>query len=667
ASPDSHSPAFNPEFVEAGSWNGSLTVVSRGWERNHFLEAYRHNPEHAPYEETALFKCRADFARRLGESSWGKAWIDYDRYLTWTGDGTYRQDLDRYGHHPEGGNGEADDTGLYWAPDSKDGNSLAHVFDYFARKYTSTISGGLDFHRAWGKRFLYGLRGEASHHTCRRHEHFSPTDAWAVCDAVGYGRTLHLGYDPSGYNVSDDPYGPGTSITGRLGMWANGSLGRSTRVDLGVGGHWFACSESALVSLENPRGDDGFLDPNELHEPDAHINPECSLGLRRHMGRHWDAWGLGYRAAYAPPLEALSSPVALLSMPTPAGKPPEGVMGNPNLSPEIETGVQVGITKPFAVGGHLYRLKAAAYGARLSNAIRMTYTSIGTGGASSSPGLPTYENGGEMRRWGLHLEASTGDQEGRLWVRMAYDLSRIESDFFEPPLLDNRWLYPNRPQGEYETEGYAGPLGGILDGATGLAQSGGAGTLSNADFRPANVDRTHQLSLAIIARGSPPPARANWFSALTGGWIKGLILRFESGRPYTQTYVHPAGLLPQSDEESRGEDDPVWETVLAEAQRNALRMPPSFTLDLALIRHVQLGWRDLQISLEILNLLGWNNTCAVYRATGETDDDGCLDKPGCAASIPEEIDREMYRQRLEDPRHYARPFEFRAGVGLEVF
>jgi hypothetical protein len=652
-----------PSRVPDGSpWNLTLSVASRGWQRNHFLEAYRRIPDHAPREETALFACRADFALRLGERRRASLWMGYDRYLTWLGDGLYGQDLDRYGRFPGDGNGTTDETGLYWASAGEGGALVEHAYDYFGRKFATSLSTGFGIRQTVGEDLLAGVRGALAFHTHRRYEHFSPIDTWTFLDEMAYRNTLRIGYDETGRQTTDQPFGPGKLSTARISFWSKGTVGRRTRIEAALGGHWFVCRDSALVSLKDPRGSDGIFGAADLREPDAKLDPEAYLGVRGRLGSNLTAWGVGYRSVHLPPLEAFSTPQAYLAMSIPADGRYEGVMGNPDLAAEKETGVELGIATPLAVGARRWQLSAAVYGARIDDAIRMDYADLGIDPESSADRFPVYTNGGTLRRYGLHAEATTGDLAGPWWLRVAYDFGRIESDHFEPPLLDGRWLYPERPQGEYESEGYGSPLGGILDVVESAAQSGPG----SSAFRPANTDQPHCFSLALVAPSEPPPPTTDWFKLLLKGWTRALLVRVESGRPYTQTYIHPAALVPQAEIAARGAADLAWEDPVLDIERNAGRMPMRFTVDLALTRRVSAGPRWIEFSLEALNILGWQNSRAVYRATGEPDDDGCLDSRACSTELPEECDADSYADRLVDPRHYDRPFVLRAGVTVEI-
>ncbi len=640
--------------TEGNRWGLACDLAARGWQRDHFLQEYLENKDHAPFEETALFKGRAGLTRRFGSDTSVELSLGYGRYLTWIGDGLYKKNLPDYGRPPVGG--EAD-TLIYW-PDGSDPLQPAHIFEYFGRKYTKTWTAGLDARRAVSDRTLLGLRGENSFHTYRRYEHFYPLDTWIADPQVAYGKTLAIGYDRMGEEAGDGDYDPGRARSGRAGVWLRHALSDRLRVDLELGAHWLACDDSALVSTAEPLlagSSTEALDAEDLRPADAVIDPEARLAARWGGTGGGRLWVVGSRRMIDPPLEALFSPRAFLT--DAANK--EGVLGNPALEPEKELGVEVGGARPFTLAGRTWTGQAAAYAGWLSDAISMTGADLGPlPGTTSGQRLvvPTYVNGGALRRYGLHLDATTGDVSGRWWLRLAYDLGRIESDSYEPPLLDSRWLDPDHPQGEYESEGLASSRGGIYDG---LNDDNG---LDEGTYRASNYDRPHQLSLALILPQQEKPRYTDWFTAVTSGWTKSVVLRFESGQPFTQTGIYDAGVLAE-----RVDGVLVLRDIpLADAERNGERMPARMTIDVGLTRTLMIRSRAVLFRIEALNLLGSKNAEAVYRATGEPDEDGYIDYYGLAG-LPAGLTEEQYSARITDPNHYSRPFQLRAGVSLQLY
>ncbi|MBD3237182.1 MAG: hypothetical protein GF330_10790, partial [Candidatus Eisenbacteria bacterium] len=384
-----------------GDWSLSLALDSRGWRRNHYLEAYRYNLTHAPYEETALFRAAGDLDWRLSRQTSARLHFGYDRYLTRLTDGLYKGDLAAYASLD--GNGAADDSGLYWSDGTGDLYGMPHVFDYYLRKLSERRGGELTLTHAAGERdLLLSATLAAQLDSYRRYEHFAPAEVLSGL----YDNALAIGYDPTGERRAETPYRPGEPLHLRgafAGQWAPHSR---WRLDVSLGAYYFDARDSALVSLSEPLGADDVLGPEDLRPSETHLLPEVSLGLRRKSAGGMDLWGLGYQRAIPAPLEALYGPRAHLDL-----RRPEGVMGNPDLGPERETGAELGMGVPVSLGGKRLDLTAAAYAGRLSDAITMRYADLPASGASGDTLLAAYEGGGVLRRWGLHLEAVWG---GRL-------------------------------------------------------------------------------------------------------------------------------------------------------------------------------------------------------------------------------------------------------------
>lgn len=651
-----------PADLASPSAGLSLDLLARGWQRNYFLETYRNNSDHAPQEETAIFQGRVTYTLRRPGGQRAEAYVAYERYLTWLGDGVHGDHLGDYGPLENAGIGD-EVAHIYWpgryideTPGPGIDNEIdGHVYDYFVRKFSSALSGGMSYTIASSARTRLGLQGETSAYTYKRYEHFAPIRLSSSTAQTAYADAWHLGYNDEGETSGDGISDPGKLVAGRANLWGETDLSETWRLEASAGGHWLKVDGQELVSIETPfqgRAEEQLL-AEDLKDASWQITPEGQVGLGISPGGGLRLWGLGYRSAHLPPFEALFSPEAQLGRE--AGILTEGVIGNPGLSPEVETGFEIGLGRDLSFGSARWQIQVAGYGALLDDAITMVPAYIGDHGNTSY--VPIYDNGGRLRQWGFHAEAQTGDIASGRFLRFSYDLARIESDAYEAPLLDARWIYPERPQGEYESEGYAGPLGGIWD------EFGEGDPLEAGVYKPSNLDRTHRLSAALVLHSEPAAdITLSWFDFLTKGWTTGITLSYESGRPFTQTLVHYAGLLPKSGSYTDPTEDPAWKTIL-KGVRNEERMGGSLFLDLAFSRMIPVQDRNIVFSLEALNVLGLKNTNAVYRATGETDDDGAISAYG---TPPQEIGASAYGARLEDPRNYERPFVVRLSVGLEV-
>ncbi len=107
---------------------------------------------------------------------------------------------------------------------------------------------------------------------------------------------------------------------------------------------------------------------------------------------------------------------------------------------------------------------------------------------------------------------------------------------------------------------------------------------------------------------------------------------------------------------------------------NGSRLPWQFRVDLRLDRDIDIkmgeGKRPLTLNvyLQVLNLLNSLNTVAVYRATGNANDDGYLSEPIFQPAIGNQNDpqafREMYTMNMQDYRYFSLPRRTRIGFIL---
>ena len=103
---------------------------------------------------------------------------------------------------------------------------------------------------------------------------------------------------------------------------------------------------------------------------------------------------------------------------------------------------------------------------------------------------------------------------------------------------------------------------------------------------------------------------------------------------------------------------------------NGSRLPWSFRIDAKIDRdiYVKVGKKELGMNVyfEILNVLNSKNIMAVYRSTGNPDDDGYLEaaeyQSGIKAQVNEDAYRLFYSLRVNSPYNYSLPRRIRFGV-----
>ncbi len=105
---------------------------------------------------------------------------------------------------------------------------------------------------------------------------------------------------------------------------------------------------------------------------------------------------------------------------------------------------------------------------------------------------------------------------------------------------------------------------------------------------------------------------------------------------------------------------------------NGSRLPWSFRIDARVDRDIdiKIGKKEtvLNVYLEVLNVLNSKNILAVYRSTGNPDDDGYLAAAEYQAGIESQVDpeafRTLYAMKVNSPYNYSLPRRLRFGVAF---
>nr|MBK9651948.1 outer membrane beta-barrel protein [Bacteroidota bacterium] len=106
---------------------------------------------------------------------------------------------------------------------------------------------------------------------------------------------------------------------------------------------------------------------------------------------------------------------------------------------------------------------------------------------------------------------------------------------------------------------------------------------------------------------------------------------------------------------------------------NGSRLPWQYRVDLRIDKTIDLkkgkdggNGSSLNIYLQVLNALNAKNIVAVYRATGNPDDDGFLNssfaQPQIASATDEQAYRDLYGVMMNNPANYSLPRRIRLGV-----
>ena len=120
--------------------------------------------------------------------------------------------------------------------------------------------------------------------------------------------------------------------------------------------------------------------------------------------------------------------------------------------------------------------------------------------------------------------------------------------------------------------------------------------------------------------------------------------------------------------------DGINDRSTLEGSLNGSRLPWQFRINMKVNKEFEIKWNDKKSSLfnvyvQIQNLLDAQNIIAVYRATGNPEDDGYLTSAAAQNAIDAKNDpdafRYLYSLKVNNPDNYSLPRMFRAGISLE--
>jgi hypothetical protein len=149
-----------------------------------------------------------------------------------------------------------------------------------------------------------------------------------------------------------------------------------------------------------------------------------------------------------------------------------------------------------------------------------------------------------------------------------------------------------------------------------------------------------------------------------------VVFRAGSGTPYSK----------QANITHEGQFGIGGGNTALDGQINGSNLPWSYKMDLRIDKNLEVNFGkkkegkeqktgNLTIYLQVLNLLNTKNVLAVYKATGNPDDDGYLDSPQAQTIIASQNDpasfRDLYSVKNNNPSNYSRPRVIRLGLLLD--
>jgi TonB-dependent receptor-like protein/carboxypeptidase family protein len=149
-----------------------------------------------------------------------------------------------------------------------------------------------------------------------------------------------------------------------------------------------------------------------------------------------------------------------------------------------------------------------------------------------------------------------------------------------------------------------------------------------------------------------------------------IVFRAGSGTPYSK----------QANITHEGQFGVGGTNAALDGQVNGSNLPWSYKVDLRVDKNFELTWggkkegtekktANLNLYLQVLNVLNTKNILAVYKATGNPDDDGYLASADAQTTISGQNDpdafRDLYSVKNNNPSNYSRPRVIRIGVLLD--
>ncbi len=648
-------------FARPGGGLLRLHLHARGVSRNHFLQEFARNSRHNPREDRSSLTAAAAWDR-----SWGPhaLWLEagYARGFTKTGDGQAFDSLRKYRLGINSNNDQVTDDRLYWWGGGASHLSIPpHLYNYFTQALATTWSLRAEGRVGSPARTPLRVGAEAAFTTWRWYEHLDPIIDSGPTDN-GFLYASYLGYtrDASAHEDQGLHEAPRPRT---LAVFASQRLPLGPAV-IEAGARWsrFSSDQEVVRDFSNPIGADSVLDAADFTDPEDEDGVDPRVGMFIPLGRHAGAWIDAGRTREIPPPEALYvSPNRLQQQ---AGLAREGqlhldparnqVFGNPALKPVLTDRVTLGLHRRLPRGLDV-RLTGRLAEAHDTWVVRRVEAGVDS--------LCYYDNRGKQRERGVRISVDAATS-ARSRLRIAYDLSRRETNVIEPAPLYRRLLYPGLP-----AEG------------TGVQETAALPALwwDRPDVEgwfPSLFDRTHQVSAAWLARMDRGSGGA-LLGPLVDRFDLALVLRAASGRPYTETYAEADGLMGGDDASALIPGRPIDSNGngrLDASEVHSGRMPWTWQVDLGLQRRFTFIRHDWKLLVEARNLLGRRNPLAVYGATGEADDDGWLESSAgreyldglAAAGKDAGAFRRDYLDRLDDPNHYEEGRTLRVALGLDL-
>ena len=183
---------------------------------------------------------------------------------------------------------------------------------------------------------------------------------------------------------------------------------------------------------------------------------------------------------------------------------------------------------------------------------------------------------------------------------------------------------------------------------------------------PLEYDQRHALSASVDYRyrnGDKYTGPVIWGKKILSDAGVNVMMSAGSGTPYSR----------QSNITQEAADGINDRSTLS-GSLNGSRLPWQFRINMKINKEFDIKWNEkkrsrLNVYLQVQNLLDARNIIAVYRATGNPEDDGYLTSAAAQNAIESRNDPEAFRYlyslAVNNPDHYSLPRMLRAGISLQ--
>jgi outer membrane receptor protein involved in Fe transport len=531
-------------------------------------------------------------------------WFATERFR---GDGVYFKDQAAYGVHGDAGNPTYDSALplFFYGPETRGGS----IWDDYLHRQSSYLGGRGDVTYQWMQHHTGKAGVEYRRHTLRRYQNLYPVNAYKPEGQQPWVDVDHYGYTADG-NSNVDSGLDGAKHPVDATVYFQDKYERDDFVlRAGLRYDYLAAKTQRLRNDALPLGvDRASLDPEDLVPSKAWNKFSPRVGVGFPIGS-----GLLFHANYGkffqqPNLENLYVSYQYLEHKVKTG----GYFfpfGNPSLEPEQTTAYEMGVTRQLAANASLDMV--------------VFYKDVQN--LTEVQNIPASPN-----NYSSYRNQDYGTVKG---IDLSLDLRRTN----------------NVSATVFYTLSWAEGTGSAPNFQRNVAWTAGPNVRPPRMTSPLDFDQRHKVTVNMDWRtergGGPVLAGKHWLEQ-TG---VNVLLNLASGNPYSPVKPYDEVSLAST-------------SVEPSAPLNSGSGPWTFRVDLKASRSVNVGSRDLNFYVWVLNLLNRKNPVSVYQVSGDAYTSGWLSDPRGEASYSTPEERALYRLKERNPNNFDTPRQVRFGV-----